>query len=128
MSFVTHLECSETGKKYEAGKLYNLSEAGKPLLVRYDLKALAKTLSKEELASRHYGLWRYREFLPVEKDENCITLGEVISPIIRVPRILKKIGASGERRGEGRTNSYREVPRPRGRGRVGPKANIQERK
>ncbi|WP_375206023.1 threonine synthase [Hyphococcus sp.] len=96
MSFVTHLECSETGKKYEAGKLYNLSEAGKPLLVRYDLKALAKTLSKEELASRHYGLWRYREFLPVEKDENCITLGEVISPIIRVPRILKKIGASGE--------------------------------
>lgn len=36
--YVTHLECSKTGKTYEPNKLYNLSEAGKPLLVRYDLK------------------------------------------------------------------------------------------
>ena len=31
--FVTHLECSKTGKTYEPNKLYNLSEAGKPLLL-----------------------------------------------------------------------------------------------
>ncbi|MEZ5893144.1 MAG: threonine synthase [Parvularculaceae bacterium] len=96
MSFVTHLECTATGTRYEPGRPYNLSEAGKPLFVRYDLKAVANALSKDELASRHYGLWRYREFLPVEKDENCVSLGEVISPIIRVPRILKKIGSRGE--------------------------------
>ncbi len=36
---VTHLECSLTGERYEAGKVHNLSRAGKPLLVRYDLEA-----------------------------------------------------------------------------------------
>ena len=33
----THLECSLTGERYPAGELHNLSRAGKPLLVRYDL-------------------------------------------------------------------------------------------
>ena len=32
--FVTHLECSAGGERHEAGRLYNLSRAGKPLLVR----------------------------------------------------------------------------------------------
>ena len=36
---VTHLECSLTGERYEAGKIHNLSKAGKPLLVRYDLES-----------------------------------------------------------------------------------------
>ncbi len=36
-TFVTHLECSWTGEIYEADRPHNLSRAGKPLLVRYDL-------------------------------------------------------------------------------------------
>ena len=35
-SYVSHLECSITGKKYEANKIHGLSEAGRPLLVRYN--------------------------------------------------------------------------------------------
>ena len=39
-SFVTNLECSITGKDdYKAGEIHGLSEAGRPLLVRYDLDA-----------------------------------------------------------------------------------------
>ena len=34
--FVTHLECSLTGKTYSCDEVHGLSEAGKPLLVRYD--------------------------------------------------------------------------------------------
>ena len=41
-TFVSHLECSYTGKVYPADQLHGLSEAGKPLLVKYDLDALAK--------------------------------------------------------------------------------------
>ena len=36
-TFVTHLECSYTGERYEADRIHGLSKAGKPLLVRYDL-------------------------------------------------------------------------------------------
>lgn len=92
MSFVTHLECSFTGKRYEAGKVHGLSEAGKPLLVRYDLDALAKAISKRDLTRRTEGFWRYREFLPVAKPENRVSLGEVVTPLIRTPRIEGKLG------------------------------------
>lgn len=84
-----------TGKHYDAGRVHNLTDAGKPLLVRYDLDALAKAVSKEELAGRREGFWRYCEFLPVEKEENRISLGEVMTPLIRLPRTKEKLGVSG---------------------------------
>ena len=42
--FVTHLECSLTGEQYPAGELHNLSRAGRPLLVRYDLDRVRAAL------------------------------------------------------------------------------------
>ncbi len=36
-TFVTHLECSADGARYEADRAHGLSEAGKPLLVHYTL-------------------------------------------------------------------------------------------
>jgi len=95
VSFVAHLECSYTGERYEAGKVHGLSAAGKPLLVRYDLAALGRAVSKEALAQRTDGLWRYHEFLPVEKPQNRISLGEVVTPLVRLPRTEQKLGVTG---------------------------------
>jgi len=39
---VTHLECAYTGERYAADEIHNLSRAGKPLLVRYDLDGVRK--------------------------------------------------------------------------------------
>ena len=86
-TFVTHLECSATGVTYEADRVHGLSEAGKPLLVRYDLDALGRAIDKETLARRTGGFWRYREFLPVRRAENVITLGEVVTPIVRLSQL-----------------------------------------
>jgi threonine synthase len=92
-TFTTHLECSYTGKRYEADTLQGLSEAGKPLLVRYDLDGVAKALSKDTLASRaEGGFWRYRELLPVRKTENVISLGEVMTPLIHMSNTEAKLG------------------------------------
>jgi len=66
-TFVTHLECSYTGERFEADKIHGLSSAGKPLLVRYDLAGVRNALSKEALANRPPDIWRYRELLPVRK-------------------------------------------------------------
>ena len=49
---VTHLECAATGARYDPYQLYNLSEAGKPLLVRYDLEAVRRVLTRDVLAAR----------------------------------------------------------------------------
>ena len=48
-TFVTHLECAMHGDRYEADTLHNLSKAGKPLLVRYDLAGVKKALTKDAL-------------------------------------------------------------------------------
>jgi len=83
-TFVTHLECSATGERHEAGRLHNLSHAGKPLLVRYDLAGVKRALTKDALKDRPQDLWRYRELLPVRRDENVVSLGEVMTPLVRV--------------------------------------------
>ncbi len=94
-TFVSHLECSMTGERYEAGRVHGLSKVGRPLLVRYDLEALAKAVSKERLAARTGGFWRYREFLPVTRSENVVDLGEVMTPLIRLERTASRLGLEG---------------------------------
>ncbi len=91
-SFVTHLECAMTGEWHEADQVHNLSRAGKPLLVRYDLDGVRKAMTKEVLARRAPDLWRYRELLPVRKPEDIVSLGEVMTPIVRMPRLSAKLG------------------------------------
>jgi len=91
-SFVSHLECAMTGERHEADQVHNLSRAGKPLLVRYDLAAMRKTLTKDALAQRAPDLWRYRELLPVRKAEHIVSLGEAMTPLIRMPALSATLG------------------------------------
>ena len=90
---VTHLECAACHLDHEARRLLNLCrECGKPLLVRYDLEASARTLTKESLAARRADLWRYREVLPVENDEHIVSLGEGWTPLLRAQRLGSELG------------------------------------
>jgi threonine synthase len=90
---VTHLECAACGLRHEAQRLHNLCvKCGMPLLVRYDLERAAATLTKESLRDRGADLWRYREVLPVEHDENIVSLGEGWTPLVRASRLGAQIG------------------------------------
>src|SRR4051812_37111 len=89
---VTHLECSLTGERYEAGQIHNLSGAGKPLLVRYDLEAAKRTLTRESLAAREPGMWKWSELLPHAIEP--VSLGEPETPIVRLSRTAARAGAS----------------------------------
>ena len=83
--YVTHLECSMSGKKYPANEIQGLSEVGRPLLVRYDLEKIKKEISRREISnSKINGLWRYSPLLPVKNPEDRISLGEVITPLIKL--------------------------------------------
>jgi threonine synthase len=92
-TFVTHLECSQTGERYPADKIHNLSKAGKPLLVRYDLGGVKKVLNKDVLAQRPPDLWRYRELLPVRRLADIVSLGETMTPLLSLPKIAAKLNA-----------------------------------
>jgi threonine synthase len=90
--FMTHLECSLTGERYDAGRLQNLSKAGRPLLARYDLDAVAARLSREELASRPAGMWKWRELLPLPEGAEVVSLGEPETPLIPLDRVAARHG------------------------------------
>jgi threonine synthase len=84
--YVTHLECSLTGERHEAGRLHNLSRAGKPLLVRYDLEAVRGALTRDKLARRAGGMWKWRELLPLPEGAEPVSLGEPETPLVTLDR------------------------------------------
>jgi threonine synthase len=90
-SFVTHLEGSLDGSRHDHRRLQTVHE-GRPLLVRYDLAAVARALARDELARRSATLWRYRELLPVEADDNIVSLGEDTTPLVACPRLARELG------------------------------------
>ena len=105
-SFVTHLECSMTGEQYAADALHQLSRVGRPLLVRYDLPGVTQALTRDTLEARPTDLWRWRELLPVRRAENIVSLGEIETPLIAIP---KSGGAGAIVKDEGRlpTGSFK---------------------
>lgn len=94
-TFVSHLECSLTGANFPADTVVGLSQAGRPLLVRYDLAALARSITKDTLMKRAPCMWRYREFLPVRHARNIVSLGETMTPLISAPRMASHLGGGG---------------------------------
>ena len=88
-----------TGERVSNDQANNLSPEGWPLLARYDLEALAKTADRDAIAARSPvefpGFWKWRELLPVKRDENVVSLGEVDTPLMPVPGSAAGIGASG---------------------------------
>ena len=83
------LECSECRKTFDANVEQHLCTCGKTLLVRYDLKAAARTLSLSSLANRPLTLWRYREVLP---EGDPVTLGEGMTALIHAVRLGAELG------------------------------------
>jgi len=92
-TFVTHLECSATGARYPADEPRGLSEAGKPLIVRYDLESLKRSAKRENIAARDGGFWKYREFLPVRRSADVVRLGEEMTPLVELSATAASAGA-----------------------------------
>lgn len=97
MSFLTHLECSRTGARYDADQLHNLSDEGAPLLARYDLDAVGAAVKPGDFAGRRPDMWRYREVLPLRSldadgTHEIISLGEGFTPLRSTPSLGAVLG------------------------------------
>ncbi len=92
-SFVTHLEAAIDGTRLPARQLQTTHD-GRPLWVRYDLDAVGRAVARADLAAREPDLWRYRELLPVDRDEDVVSFGEGMSPLLAAPRLGAHLGLS----------------------------------
>src|SRR5262245_10967534 len=92
-SALSHLECSACQKRWEVNALQTLCRScNKVLLARYDLVSAKETLTKESLAQRPRGMWRWRELLPVRDEQHIVTLGEGDTPLLPAPRLGSPFG------------------------------------
>ncbi len=94
-SYLSHLECSRTGDRYDADQVQGVSRAGAPLLARYDLEQVRAHVAREEIAGRPHDLWRYHEVLPVRDAAHVTTLGEGMTPLLPLPTYGAAIGIPG---------------------------------
>lgn len=76
-----------------AGALANLSPAGAPLLVRYDLPAARSQADRDAVERGARSLWRYAPLLPLRDPRNLVTLGEGLTPLLETPRLGERIGS-----------------------------------
>ena len=91
MSFVSHLEGAIDGTQLEPRTVQTLHK-DRPIWVKYDLDAVKKAVSRSDLVGRTNSMWRYRELLPVEHNENIVSLGEGMTPLVDCPKLARRFG------------------------------------
>ena len=90
MTSLLALECSQPcgAGPCNPNEIHHLcTKCGAPLFARYDLERLSTTWSPKTLESRQPTLWRYREVLPINTDQEPVTLGEGMTPLLRTQRL-----------------------------------------
>jgi len=94
-SMFSHIECTsckKTFSKDEILKLCPVDDCGKVLFPKYDLDFDKSRKSIDDLKNREPNMWRYKEFLPVNFEENIITLGEGFTPILDAKNLALDLG------------------------------------
>ena len=96
-SYVIDLECTYPGcdEKYCIDEINKLCiKCGRVLYARYDIEAVKKNMSKDDLIKRDPNMWRYFEMMPVKDPKNVICLGEGFTPIFKAENLGKVEGYS----------------------------------
>jgi L-threonine synthase (EC 4.2.3.1) len=110
-SYFSHLVCAECGKKHDGNIAQNVCtdpNCQGTLLAQYEFNK--SNLTKEDLKNRPFDMWRYREFLPVLRSENIVTLGEGGTALLKADRLGKAFGLSNlyiKDEGENPTGSFK---------------------
>lgn len=80
-TFSYRIECSNCAAQYTPRELHNLcTQCGGPLLVHFDLSRAPEL--RVQTRMRSSTMWRYVEVLPVEEDDQVISIGEGATPML----------------------------------------------
>ena len=88
LSRLAALHCSSCGTEYSAYDLQRVSACcSLPLVADYELR---EPLSRAVIDQADTSMWRYGALLPLLHDENKVTLGEGLTPLLRLPRLAAR--------------------------------------
>jgi threonine synthase len=90
-SRITGMACRHCGTTQPLGLSYVCPACFGPLEVTYDLALAAATFTRESIARRAPGIWRYLELLPVERaPAHALAVGS--TPLISADRLAPTLG------------------------------------
>ena len=93
MNYLSYLECSKCGKKFETDKIQTFCpECEATLLARYELDKIRDDMDKGDFYCRQPDMWRYWELLPVDSRSNVVSLGEGFTPIHELKDLSEELG------------------------------------
>ncbi|TMF08498.1 MAG: pyridoxal-phosphate dependent enzyme, partial [Chloroflexi bacterium] len=113
VSYLQVLECTACGGEFDADTVHGVCPScGKVLFARYDLAAVRSSITPDDFLGRSWDMWRYRELLPVRNSANVVTLGEGMTPLLRVSEhVSARLGFKGRLRikdeGKNPTGSFK---------------------
>ena len=88
LSRLAALHCSACGTEYSAFDLQRVSACcNVPLVAAYDLH---EPISRAVIDQADTSMWRYGALLPLLHEENKVTLGEGLTPLLRLPRLAAR--------------------------------------
>jgi len=82
------LTCAACGASHNVDRPQNLCiECSKPLLAGYDLDAIRTTFTPQAVRQRSIrSMWRFHEVMPVDDPSEAVSLGEGMTPLLRMHR------------------------------------------
>ena len=84
-STILEVRCVSCGKGFSQGRTLGTCPAcGSILSCLYDYEKAKETLTRHSLRGREKTLWRYLEVLPDIAPQNVVTLGEGMTPVVRL--------------------------------------------
>jgi len=93
MTYVARLRCSKCGRTYTPHDRVLTCERDEGRLdVEYEYDSLVSEVNRDLFERRRGGLWKYRELLPIDNEQNIVTLGEVQTPLLTCQRLGKLLG------------------------------------
>ena len=93
MSYITNLKCRECGQEYPISPLHVCETCFGPLEVTYDYARIRAAISRSIIEKRAHNLWRYRELLPVDFNENDVVgPNSGFTPLLHCKRLGAELG------------------------------------
>ncbi|HZS13634.1 MAG TPA: threonine synthase [Candidatus Dormibacteraeota bacterium] len=93
-SRIRSLVCRECGTEIPVQPTHVCDLCFGPLDVRYDYEEVSRRVSRESIERGPASIWRYRDLLPVDLDDDVppVTLGEGFTPLVHAPNLGEVLG------------------------------------
>jgi threonine synthase len=91
VGFVQALACRRCGAEHPKEAHIGCAACGAPLDPRYDWDAIARAVTRQDVAIRPRTIWRYRELLPLDGPPT-VSLHVGWTPLVEVPQLADLLG------------------------------------